>query len=66
MSVPDCLQNKVNCEQALENYCALYSTTLDWEVTGVFQENNWFLFLVLLSGLGYSLLALAIYFNPAL
>lgn len=66
MSVSDCLLNEVNCEQAMENYCGSYSTTLDWEITGVFQKNNWYLFLVLLSGLGYSLLALAIYFNPAL
>ncbi len=47
-------------------WCSSYYNALEWEASGVFEHDKWFLMLVLLSGLGYSIVGLAIYFNPPL
>lgn len=62
----NCINFGTDCELALNSACTLYSTTLDWEVTAVFQDQTWYLTLYLISALGYGLLTLAIYYNPSL
>jgi len=39
---------------------------LDWEVTAVFQTDWWYLALIVISAIGYTLLALGIYYNKQL
>ena len=62
----NCLNYRTDCAQAVQSACELYTTTMDWEVTGVFQNAAWYLGLVLISALGYGALTIAIYFNPSL
>ena len=55
----DCTDFKINCEAALSEFCKdEFITTFEWEVTPVFQDDGWFLALIVISGISYTWLAL--------
>lgn len=64
--VQNCMDLRQDCTEAIAYYCTEFATTLDWEVTGAYQESAWYMGMSLVTAVGYSMLALAIYFNPKL